>query len=309
MAFSNGTKSTEGAVRKLYKGVGSFFILGVNPTKSEQEKLFNTILEKEPEYFGEAEVDGKKIKTVRISFVVKADGTKHVDAEGNPIEFTTNHTFFLRNEPRKGSNSGKYQIVDAYGNFAWADEETIKAKAIPQYSNGPASIHEGYRLAYTGEQELTEFLIKYMGIPSPFKWADGRTTGWADNLSDCEARLEHIADYFKGDFSELRSIIAMQPNNKVKLAVGVKTSNDGKQYQATYTNMCLSNSASNFNKLDADIKDRTSSSANPVDYTGDNNKSMLTSLSEYVVMATTFTSEPNGAMPFTQDNSMNDFPF
>lgn len=308
MAFSKGSVSTESTERKLYKGVGSFFVLGVNPTKAEQEKLFNTTIEKDPEYLGEAENDGKKVKTVRISFVVKSDGNKHVDANGNPIELITNHTFFLRNEPRKGSNSGKYQIVDAYGNFAWADEETIKNKAIPQYANGPANIHEGYRLAYTGEQELTEFLVKYMGIPNSVKWVDNKPSGWVDNLSDCEARLEHIADYFKGDFSELKSIIAMQPNNKVKIAVGIKTSNDGKQYQATYTRMCLSNTISNYTKLDADIKSSTSSSSNPVDYTGDNNKTTITNLSEYVVTATSFNTN-SAPMPTTPEDALEDFPF
>lgn len=306
MAFSKGNASTEGAERKLYKGVGSFFVLGVNPTKAEQEKFFNTTLEKEPEYLGEQEVDGKKVQTVRISFVVKSDGEKHKDAAGNPIELTTNHTFFLRNEPRKGSNSGKYQIVDAYGNFAWADEETIKAKGIPQYSNGPANIHEGYRIAWVGEQALTEFLTKYMCVPNSLKWADGKVVGWADNLADCECRLDKIADYFKGDFSELKTILSYQPNNKVKIAVGIKTSNDGKQFQATFTDMALNNAVSSYGKLDAEIKSRVANSQNPVDYTGDGNKSTVGELSEYVVMPTTFSETPADDMPFSAGN---DFPF
>ena len=299
MAFSKGNVSTEGAERKLYKGVGSFYVLGVNPTKTEQEKFFNTTIDKEPEYLGEQEVEGKKIQTVRISFVIKSDGEKHKDANGEAINLITNHTFFLRNEPRKGSNSGKYQIVDAYGNFAWATEDDIKNKAIPHYSNGPANIHEGYRVAWVGEQELTEFLMKYMCIPNSLKWADGKVVGWVDNLADCECRLDKIADYFKGDFKELKTILSYQPNNKVKIAVGVKTTSEGKQYQATYTQMALNNAVSSYSKLDADIKNRMSNSQNPVDYTGDGNKSTIGELSEYVVAATNFSTEaPIDDMPF-----------
>jgi len=309
MAFSSGNKSTEGAGRKLYKGVGSFFVLGVNPTKAEHEKLFNTTLDKDPEYLGESENDGKKIQTVRITFIVKADGNKHKDMDGNPIELTTNHTFFLRNEPMKGSQSGKFQVVDNYGNFAWADEATIEAGGIPQYSNGPANIHEGYRVAYNGEQSLTEFLMKYMCIPSSLKWVDGKVVGWVDNLSDCEARLEHISDFFKGNFTELKNILAMQPENKVKIAVGVKTSNEGKQFQATYTNMALNNAVSSYGKLDADIKARMANAQTPVDFTGDGNKTPIAELSEYVVVASTFEEQPQGDLPFSAGGSEGGFPF
>lgn len=302
MAFAKGNASTEGAVRKLYKGVGSFYVLGVNPNKEEQEKFFGTSSDKEPEYLGEQ--DG--VKNVRISFVIKSDGEKHKDNEGNPIELVTNHTFFLRNEARKGSNSGKYQIVDAYGNFAWADEETIKNKQIPQYSNGPANIHSNYRLAWVGEQQLTEFLMKYMCIPSCLKWADGKVVGWADNLEDCECRLDSIKEYFKGDFSELKTILSYQPNNKVKIPVGVKTTNDGKQYQSTYTETALNNAVKAYGKLDAEIKTRMASSSNPVDFTGDGNKSPIEDLSEYVVIPTSF--ESSSEVPFPASDN-NDLPF
>lgn len=304
MGFSKGNTSTESIERKLYKGVGSFFVLGVNPTKAEQEKLYGITLDKEPEYLGEQEVNGNKVKTVRISFIVKSDGEKHIDVDGNPIELITNHTFFLRNEPCKGGKSGKYQIVDAYGNFAWADEETIKSGAIPQYANGPANIHSGYRIAWVGEQQLTEFLMKYMCIPSSLKWDNGAVVGWVDNLADCECRLDHIKDYFNGNFSELKTILSYQPNNKVKIAVGVKTTNEGKQLQATYTRMCLSNATSKYNGLDKDIKASTENSQNPIDYTGDGNKSPIGDLAEYVVVATSFNKPVATADPFgdTPDN-------
>ena len=304
MGFSKGNNSSESVERKLYKGVGSFYVVGVNPNKQELEKIYGVTLDKEPEYLGEQESDGKKVKTVRISYCIKSDGAVHVDAAGNPIELITNHTFFLRNEPNRGSESGKYQIVDAYGNFAWADEETIKAGEIPQYKNGAATIHKGYRVAYVGEQALTEFLMKYMCVPSSVKWIDGKPAGWVDNLSDCESRLDHIKDYFSGNVSELKTILSYQPNNKVKIAVGVKVAKDGRQLQATYTGMCLTNATSKYNKLDASIKASSSTSSNPIDFTGDGNKSTIGELSEYVVTPTNF----NQGTPASTDNPFGDEP-
>lgn len=249
MAFSAGKESTESGEFKRYIGVAPVKVLAVNPTKSEQEKLYNTTLDKDPEYVGNVNVNGKDVQNVRISFVVKTDEEKC------GIDMTTNVTFFLQNAPRMGSQSGKYQIIDKYGRTAWATEEDIKAKQIPVYSNGkPANIDADYRQAYVGEEELTNFIKNYLNIPNVQKYVDGE---WklVDNPSECEARLDKIADYFKGNFAELKSIISLQPNNKIKVMFGVRTSEDGKEYQAVYTRMTLKNGVSDYSRLDKDLQE------------------------------------------------------
>ena len=249
MAFSAGKESTEGGAFKRYIGVAPVRVLAVNPTKSEQEKLYNTTLDKDPEYVGNVNVNGKDVQNVRISFVVKTDEEKC------GIDMTTNVTFFLQNAPRMGSQSGKYQIIDKYGRTAWATEEDIKAKQIPVYSNGkPANIDADYRQAYVGEEELTNCIRNYLNIPNVQKYVDGE---WklVDNPSECEARLDKIADYFKGNFAELKSIISLQPNNKIKVMFGVRTSEDGKEYQAVYTRMTLKNGVSDYSRLDKDLQE------------------------------------------------------
>lgn len=298
MAFSAGRESSEGASRKLYNGVASCFVLAVNPTKAEQEKIFNTTIDKDPIYISTDEKTG--VKTVRVTFVIKPDESMYTSADGTPVNVPLNHTFFLRNEPNIGANSGKTQVVDEYGNFAWATNEELSTGAIPQYTNGPAGITKGYRRAYVGEKELTEFLMKYLNIPSCFKWNQGKIVGMADNLADCQARLENVAKYFTGDVSEVKNAIKLQPKNKVKIAIGVKTTDDGKQYQATFNKMALNNATRNYDKLDAEIK---SNSSNPVDYTGDGNVSKITDFCEYVVTPTNFATpavdnaDPFGAAP------------
>lgn len=55
MAFSKGNVSGESNSVKRYIGVGSVFVLAVNPDKAELEKLYNTQLENDPEYLSEVE--------------------------------------------------------------------------------------------------------------------------------------------------------------------------------------------------------------------------------------------------------------
>ena len=53
MAFATGKESTEGNVVKRYIGVAPVFVLAVNPSKAELEKLYDTELENAPEYISE----------------------------------------------------------------------------------------------------------------------------------------------------------------------------------------------------------------------------------------------------------------
>ena len=254
MAVSKGQVSTEGASRKLYIGVGSSYILAVNPTKEGLEKLYERPIEKEPEYIGSVEVNGNQVPQVRLDFICKPDPEKYLDANNQPVNALIHMTMFLRKSYRYGSNSGKYQIIDKYGRTAWATKEDIEAKRIPVYSNGkPANISQDYTLAYEGLEDLTKLIRAYLNIPTVEKWENGQVTGLIDNPADAEVMPDHIEDYFKGDFTEIREIFGYQPNNKVKIAYGVRTTDDNKQYQAAYTRMFLKNNMTNYSKLDAEI--------------------------------------------------------
>ena len=52
MAFGKINESTESSNEiKRYIGLGSSYILGVNPTKAELEKIYERTIEKDPEYY------------------------------------------------------------------------------------------------------------------------------------------------------------------------------------------------------------------------------------------------------------------
>ena len=296
MAFAKGNETTDNAIVKRYVGVAPCFVVGVNPTKDELEKIYNTTIESAPEYRGTTEVDGKKVETVRIDFIVKTDPTK-----SNDIEMTSKVALFLRKEYRFNKDKTKVQVIDKYGRTAWVTIEQAKAHEIPVYSNGPANLDSDYRPCYTGEAELTEFIKAYLNIPNVMKYVDNK---WVlvDNPEDCIARLDNIDKYFTGDYSELKEVINLQPNNKVKLLFGVKTNDEGKQYQAVFTQMFMKNGVQDYSKLDKELQDRKAAGAYPT------TEFFIGNLKEYTAEPTDFSSTTPVINPFASDD-VTDNPF
>lgn len=248
MAFSKGTEATGGA--KRYVGLATCFVKGVNPTKEQLAEIYNAPQEKDPVYTGEIDVNGVKVPYVRLEFVLQTDPTRNSN-----IETTTRMSITLRNAPRANRDGSKVQVIDKYGRTAWVDGEQFAKNEIPVYKNGPARIDAGYRAAFVGEEQLINFLKAYLNIPNVDRYVNGEWVPIA-NPADAEARLDHIEDYFKGDVSEIREILSFQPNNRVKVLFGVRTTEDNHQYQAFYTETFLRANASDYSRLDAEVADR-----------------------------------------------------
>lgn len=295
MAFNTGKETTENSGRIVrYIGVAPCYVLAVNPSQEKANELLGYEAPVAP-YVTEVEVNGKKVPNVRIDFIVKTDK----DVCG--VETVGKLTFFIQKTYKEGSASGKYQIIDKYGRTAWGTKEDITAKAIPMYTNGPANISEGYRLAFTGEEDLTNFLINFLNIPNVMKWNAklGKFDGMVDNPEDSEARLDNIEDYFKSKFAELEKILSYQPNNKIKLLFGVRTTEkDGqtRTYQTIYSRVTLSNRITNYDKLLKEIQDRKSRGGladTAFTLTNKEGKEYIPNFQEYNVEATDFSAAPN----------------
>lgn len=300
MAFGKTSESTEGVPFKKYVGVGSVKVLAVNPNKAELEKLLGHSVEKEPEYLSEVGEEDK-VPQARIDFYVAPDPNKYLGADNKPLETIIKVSLFVTKKYQVGATSGKAKVLDIYGRSAWATKEEVTAKAIPQYSNGPANISNNYHVAYIGEEELLSFLKTFLNVPSVDKWENGKIVGMIDNPTDAEAGLDHINDYFKGDFTELKELIALQPNNKIKILFGVKTTDDNKQYQVAYTRKFLNNRVSDYSKLDADVKAAQNSGAYA------NVEFECTDFHEYVVTPTNFA--PTTEDPFAAPSTSSDTPW
>lgn len=261
MAIAKGKESVS-VEFKRYTGVAPCFLKGLNPSKAELEQIYGNTQDKEPEYVGEVEVqeNGVKVKypNVRISFLALPN-PEVIGTEIKPISVP----FFLQRRVRYNRDQTKVQVIDKYGRTAWVTIEQAKNHEIPVYSNGnPANIDKDYRPAYVGEEDLTNFISDYLVIPSVMRYNQAEKKWYmVDNPEESECRLEYIEDYFKGDFSELKGVLALQPNNEVKILFGVRTDSEGRQYQAVFTQKVLRNSVRDYSKLAAAVEERKAAGA------------------------------------------------
>lgn len=274
MAIKIGKQSEEG-VFKLYKGIAAVNVLAVNPNKAELERITGRTYDEEPVYRGKDD-DGNE--TMRITFYTKTNPDAKVNSG---IELVLPISFTLVKARRVGQQSGKIQVIDKYGRTAWVTPADLESKSIPQYSKGPANISADYRPAVIGEEFLINFLIKWLNIPGPANYKEGQ---WVmkDNPEDSEVSI-NLAKVFAGDVSELAEVVNMAREYLVKVAVGVRTTEDGKQYHAVFTRDFAKNAVTDYSKLDAAITEFQNNGGAP------NTVFDVNPLHENVVESTQFT--------------------
>ena len=310
MAFAQGVNSLEEENnKKKYIGIGTIKVLCVNPTKAQLKEYMHYEPQEEPVYTGSREINGRDVKYARITFIVQTNPDKN-----NGIKYTSQLTYFIRDQYVVGQNSGKYQVIDAYGNTAWTDEQTIIKCSKIQYNKTDgsgvvdASIIGKYRPVYTGEVALIRFIREYLGIgkmpyvraskhdimeDNGFEWKDGVKVPMDSNaLRNCECSFDKtaITAMFNGDFSAVRQILDYQPNNEVKAAFGIRIdSNSGVEYQDIYPRVIRAKSK-NVDVIEVDYNDSVSR-------TPSNKFYEFTPLHEYKVEATDFESVKNSDVP------------
>ena len=237
---------------KRYVGYGSSFVKMLNPTKEELDEFMGFESSFNPEYVEEK--DG--VKQVNINFIVETDPDTC-----NGIDIKNKAIITLRLKPALSSTGETVEVIDDYGNYTRMNYEDAKAhKALP----GNYKIDQtGYRIACEGEVDLTVFLRKLLCLPNSLDYNNGVWTVKKDAKENAMFKLEHIKDYFKGDFSEIKEALALQPNNKIKLLYGVKTKDDGKKQQSicTSADLVLANNA-NANAIAKAEKDLISAKNN-----------------------------------------------
>ena len=287
MSFSKGKDSGEAGSFKKYIGVASVFVVGLNPSKEELEKLYGTTLDKDPEYLGETETgpegNKKKVKQIRVDVIVKTDSSK-----GDVPDMTTRVSFYITDSYRYNRDQTKVEVINKYGETTWLPIENAKNHTIPE--NLKWFEAGDFRPAYIGEEELTGFIKTYLNIPNKsFKKADG-TVQEIPNKADAEARLDNIKNYFKGDITELKQALQLQPNNKLKALFGVKKTQDNKEYQTVFTRKFLKNGATDYSYLEKELANTQAAGGYP------NCIFEVCPLKEYTVEATDFSkAEPQNA--------------
>lgn len=220
------TESKEPVEFKRYIGVGSSKILAVNPDKKQLDEIMGFESQNDPEYTGSDDTG----KWARVTFIVETDPEKC-----NGIDIKNRIMFQLYNVPAYNRDKTKVQVIDEYGNSTWASVEDAKAgKKLISANGNPLKIGNKYRMACRGEADLVAFLKVYLCVEDAFNYANG-TWSLKSNADDYKFGLDNIKKYFDGDFTEIKEAVNLQPNNRIKLLYGVRTNDEGKQYQAIAT--------------------------------------------------------------------------
>ena len=219
-------------IRK-YIGVASINVLAVNPNNAKLRSYGWTIPEdaQEPVYVTTAS-DGKKSARVRILGQIQ-------DLDEKPVIALD---FWIRPEVFITKDGNKAKIIDSFGRTAYGTKAEIKAHQIPQYTNSLAKISSDYKLCHTGEEELVAFIMKYDNI-TPYQIFDRKSGKFTPNKNPGHLTIDNWDKLCNGDASEIKEYLAMQPNNRVKVILGVRTTDDNKTYQTFLSSTFIGNGA------------------------------------------------------------------
>lgn len=249
MAISKGKESRDTVTFPKYVGVCPVTIIAINPNKAKYEELFNTTLTDEPVYIDDyTDSEGQTYKRLRLNFILKP-----ALEEDMPIPLI-NMALFIQHKLVYNKDKTKVQVIDKYGRTGWVTLDMVKSHTIPFDKNGnPLNLDADYRPVFVGEEDLTKLIKTFLCIDEVLVW-DRDLRKWVFNSkvnpADCECRIDNFATLFSGNISPITEALSFQPNNKIKVMLGVRIMPDsGQLFQTVYTHEFLHNSATNYKRF------------------------------------------------------------
>lgn len=281
-----------------YVGVSRVKVLAVNPKKEELEKLYDTTLEKEPEYLSKTTIDGKEYDQVRLDFIVQQVPFTNNGVEVN-YEDVLRLSFYLVRKVRL-SQSGKVQVCNTFGETTWVTKEELDSKTCSMSWFDTT----GMRACYQGEEELINFVKAYLNIPAKSYRDNAGNVVNIDNVEDAYCQLDSIAEYFKGNFKELQEICKLLPEANLKVMLGVKTAQNGNLYQDFYNKVFVRGGSNNYTRLLKAISDSKEAGSYP------NTEFFAGDVQVYQVTATEFKQNSTApSLPQVNTTSDDELPF
>lgn len=267
MAIAKGRETAEPTEIKRYIGIASCNLVAINPNKATIDMLYGRESEKEPNYLGEAEINGVKLPQARIDIYFRLGKDKsgnflYKDENGNPLTNIFRKSIFLTKMVQANRESTKIKVVDEFGNTAWVTNDQATNHEVPMYNNGPASIMKDYRPLYRNEEIVMNIVktflrtvtIRVDANQNPMKY-NNATKQWeiTNDTSDGLIRFDTTEKFFSGDFKELVDVPSYQPKNLVKILLGVRNV-DGKMYQDVF-DIVVGNNITDYSKLEKELND------------------------------------------------------
>lgn len=230
---SKNASTTEYVDIRKYMGVASISVLALNPNNAKLRSFGWQIPEgaEEPKY---QTVDAEGRKSARLRMLVQIQ-----DLDEKPVIALD---FWVRPDVMFNKDQTKCKVIDSFGRTAYGTKAEVQNKQIPQYSNGPAKISSDYKPCHSGEEELVLFLMKYLNV-TPLSIFDRMKKDWVPTKNPGHVTIDRWRNLCEGDVSEIASAIAMQPDNRVKVILGVRTTDDNKTYQTFLSTTYIGNGA------------------------------------------------------------------
>lgn len=223
---------------KRYVGVASVNILAINPNNEKLRKYgWNIPADAdEPTYIvNRKDQNGNDVKAARICFLVQIQ-----DLDEKPIIMLN---FFVQTGMMVSKDNLKCKIIDQYGRTAWATKEEIKSGSIPIYKTGnAANICFPYKPCHRGEEELINFLFKYLNI-TPFNFFDGASNAWKQSVNPGKLTIDDWDALCSANVKEIAGYVALQPENRVKVILGLHINDENKSYQSFLSDGYIGNAA------------------------------------------------------------------
>lgn len=210
---------------KKFIGVASVTVLAVNPNNAMLRKWGWDIQEnaEEPKYtYMRQREDGAWEKYARIRFLLRIN-----DFEDKPV---IPYDIWIRPEFIIGKNTGKCRVIDSFGRCAWASKDEVKSRAIPQYSSGPADISNDYKGCHPGQEKVIAFLHKYLNI-TPLQIWNNEKKEWVASKAPGRITIDDWNALCEGNATEIAEYLSLQPDNRVKIILGIRTTEDNKTFQ------------------------------------------------------------------------------
>jgi len=230
MAFSKGNQtnnaeSTTGNNFARYTGVAPFKVISINPTAKEMSDIYGREIENEPEYIKNK--DG--VDQAEIKFILEYAG------DDEKIQMKDRIMYFISNKVKYSNDGLKIQVINAYGESSYIPVDNAKSGKMPENMSWFPT--KGMRPAFVGEVDFTNFIKAFLSIPDRMRPKKNDDGSWSrveiDKPEDAECQFEaaEIKELLKGNIKCVKDAIGINPDNRVKLVCGVKSTDDNKLYQ------------------------------------------------------------------------------
>lgn len=209
-------QGTQFQPKQVYLGKAGYKVVAVNPDNATLKSLGQFTNEDEPVYTFEREINNQKYRGVNITIYLQSP---------SDVNIIDRVTYSIVDNVQL-SQTGKLAVINKYGDSNWIEESHLKAGTLPD-TIANWYVNEGVKGMKRGEKELVSFIRALRNFKKINSQSSQEDKDKYISLFE-ESDLEKL---FKGDFSDIRTIIMDDPNQKVGFLLGARSSEGGKVYQ------------------------------------------------------------------------------